>query len=154
MREARIAVLHSIGRASDLGRTRSDQAPARSFVLLASAALGAAPLLIALAVWGSGVPLSAVLALGAVLWIGLRPALRRLERGPLYAQGAPRVSRAAAKYLLGDLIDAHASELLEQAGAPAADVALLRARWTAGMAAVLAWRYALVTHDAAEPLER
>lgn len=154
MREARIAVVHAIGRASDLGRTRSDEAPAGSIVLLASAALGAAPLLVTLAAWSSGMPLSAVLALAAALWIGLRPARWLLERGPLYARGAPRASRAAAKYLLGDLIDAHASEILEQAGAPAADVASLRARWAAGMSAVFAWRCALSPHDAGEPPER
>lgn len=154
LREARIAVVHSIGRASDLGRAPSDQTPARSLVPLAAAALAAAPLVVALAAWGWGAPLALGLALGAAAWVGLRPAVRLLERGPLYAHGAPPVSRAAAKYLLGDLIDAHASEILEQAGAPAADVASLRARWAEGMAAVLAWRCALSTHDGGESPER
>lgn len=146
LREARVAVVHAIGTAADLARRPRSRPGA--VACLAEAGLRAAPLVVALSALGFGAPLFAAAALAVVLWAAARPAVARLERGPVYAHGCPRVTRAAAKFLLGDLIDAHASELLEHAGAPAADVVALRRRWSHGMSAVLAWRSAVGAHDA------
>lgn len=144
---ARRDVAAAIGGARRLGRPARPVHRPGAAAPLAEAALHAAPPVVALGTLGAGAGIAVAAALGAVLWIAAGLALARLERGILYSHGSPRVTRAGAKYIFGDLVDAHASELLEEAGAPAVDVAALRRRWAAGMAAVLAWRRAVALPD-------
>jgi uncharacterized MAPEG superfamily protein len=154
VRDARLAVGHTLGGASAVARAAEARRAARhgaggedgpagraaaSLAVPAAVALQAAPFAAALLALALGAAPLAAAALGAVLWIAARPVRARLDRGPLYAAGSPRLAHAGIAFLLGDLADAHAAELLERAGAPAEHVAELRRRWDRQLAAVIAW---------------